>query len=114
MHEARARNLSPHDLFVHLGRQNTPTYGFRQGMDRVAWQEEALPRVLETLGRIPEPVDPRPNLIAEFRDGDMITQRWIIDVQPGISATLVVNRPVGEDGAVYPAILCWAGHSAFG
>jgi hypothetical protein len=109
------RNLSPHDLFVALGHQHRPKHGFRKGIDDPAsWQAETIPAVLATLGRIPEAVDPNPELIAEFQDDKMITQRWFVEVQEGISAILVINRPVADSAMQRPAIFCWAGHSAFG
>lgn len=108
-----ARNFSPYEAFLAAGRAHVPQHRYRDGMDVAAWQDVALPDVLATLGRLPDPVPPRAELLAEFLQRDVITQRWVIDVQEGLSAIAVVNRPVDASGPL-PGILCWHGHSDFG
>ncbi len=46
-------------------------------------------------GDFPARVDPNPQLLAEWEDRDLVRQRWIIDVQPYLSATMLVNLPKG-------------------
>lgn len=108
------RNTSPADLFLALGRQVRPTYGFDPARLE-GWRDAALPAVLATLRSLPDRVDPRPELLSEVTDGGVTSQRWLIDVEDGLSAIAVVNRPEGTAPAGgWPGILCWHGHSPFG
>lgn len=113
MNAIRERNFSPREYLLGLGRAMKPRHAFRQGSDFAQWRAEALGPVLDTLGPQPDPVPLNPVLLAEFDDGGMICQRWVIDVQDHLSVMVVVNRPRGVSGRL-PGILCWAGHSAFG
>ncbi len=111
------RNLSPNQMFVEMAKAHTPRYHFtgETPADFEAWKAEALPEVLATLGATPPAVDPNPQLLAEWRDRGLIRQRWIIDVQPYLSATLRVNIPEGlAEGETRPAILCCHGHGQSG
>jgi len=111
----RRRNLSPYQAFLAEGRANVPRHAYREGMDVGQWRAEARPAVLATLGRLPEPVDPDPELLTELEYRGVIVQRWLIDVADGLSAIAVVNRPFGRaPDAGFPALLCWHGHGAFG
>lgn len=111
----RRRNLSPYEAFLAAGRANVPRYGYRDGIDVAQWRAQARPAVLATLGRLPDPVDPDPELLAEFEYRGVIMQRWLIDVADGLSAIAVVNRPTGEPPADgHPGLLCWHGHGSFG
>lgn len=111
------RNLSPQQMFAALARDHRPQYRFGdQTLEAfTAWKNEALPKVLATLGDFPPTVPPNPQLLAEWTAGGLRRQRWIIDVQAHLSAILLVNIP--EDLEVKdrrPAILCCHGHGAFG
>jgi hypothetical protein len=111
------RNLSPNQMFIELAKAHTPRYRFAGSTpeDFTAWKAEALPQVLATLGDYPDKVDPNPQLLAEWRHRGLRRQRWIIDVQPYLSATLLVNIPedLAEDEAA-PTILACHGHGQFG
>ncbi len=91
------RNLSPNQMFVEMAKAHRPQYHFTgtTRADFTAWKLEALPKVLATLGDFPARVDPNPQLLAEWEDRDLVRQRWIIDVQPYLSATMLVNLPKG-------------------
>ena len=79
------------------------------------WKEQTLPRVLATLGDEPPTANPRPELMAEWEDRGLVRQRWIIDVQKHLSATMLVNIPIGlANGEKRPAIMCCHGHGPFG
>jgi hypothetical protein len=111
------RNLSPNQMFVEMAKAHQPQYRFNgtTPADFSTWKAEALPKVLATLGDAPPKVDPDPELLAEWEERDLIRQRWIIDVQPYLSATLRVNIPKGlTNGEKRPAILCCHGHGQFG
>ena len=111
------RNLSPQQMFTDLVAERQPAHRF-SGRDRKqfrAWKRRALPRVLATLGESPPPAPARPELLAEWEEGGLRRQRWIIDVQKHLSATLLVNIPGGlKRGEKRPAILCCHGHGPFG
>ena len=111
------RNLSPQQMFTALANAHTPEYRFT-GTTRAdfdAWKQATLPRVLATLGDFPERVPANPQLLAEWEDRGLRRQRWIIDVQPYLSAILLVNLPLDlKTEEKRPAILCCHGHGPFG
>ncbi|MFH1567768.1 MAG: alpha/beta hydrolase family protein [Gemmatimonadota bacterium] len=111
------RNLSPQQMFADLVAHRTPELAFR-GRDRrqfAAWKKKALPRVLACLGDAPGRVPLRPQLLAEWELRGLRRQRWIIDVQEHLSATVLVNLPADlKRGQRRPAILCCHGHGPFG
>ncbi len=111
------RNLSPNQMFIELAKSHTPQHQFAgtTSEDFAAWKREALPKVLATLGDFPETVDPNPQLLGEWRHRGLRRQRWIIDVQAHLSATLLVNIPEDfADDEKLPALLCCHGHGQFG
>ena len=111
------RNLSPQQMFIHLAENHIPAYQFtgKSLAEFEAWKTEALPKVLTTLGDFPAKVDPNPQLLAEWQEKGLLRQRWIIDVQPYLSAVLLVNLPQGlRPLEKRPAILCCHGHGPYG
>ena len=111
------RNLSPNQMFVEMAKAHQPQYHFTgtNPEDFAAWKAEALPKVLATLRDSPPTVPLNPQLLAEWRHRGLVRQRWIIDVQPYLSATLLVNIPEGLGAdEKRPAILCCHGHGQFG
>lgn len=111
------RNLSPQAMFEKLALEHRPQYQFagHSREDFEAWKEVALPKVLATIGEFPQRVPLNPQLLAEWDHGSLRKQKWVIDVQPYLSATLQVNIPKDvPDGEQRPAILCWHGHGNFG
>lgn len=114
-HDAHRRNYSPYEWFLETARSNEPAHRFRPGRDFENWRETTLPAVLQTLGRLPDRVDPCPELTAEWEQHGVVRQRWAIDVQQGLSAVAYVNRPTtGAETDRRPGILCWHGHTGFG
>lgn len=115
MAAGRRRNLSPYEAFLAAGRANVPKYAYRDDVDVAQWRADALPAVLATLGRLPDPVDPDPELLTEIEYRGVIMQRWLIDVADGLSAIAVVNRPTGPTPPHgFAGLLCWHGHGQFG
>lgn len=113
MSAPRVLATSPYEFFVSRARRNQPLHRFA-GEVR-AWRHAALPAVLATLGELPDPVEPNPSLIAEYRDDGLICQRWALDVADGLTVVVLVNRPASlADGERRPAILCWHGHTPGG
>ncbi|NKB71456.1 MAG: prolyl oligopeptidase family serine peptidase [Candidatus Latescibacteria bacterium] len=111
------RNLSPQQMFNDLVADHVPQYHFTGNNKRQfsTWKRQALPRVLATLGNSPEPVAPKPELLAEWEEKGLKRQRWIIDVQKHLSATLLVNYPADlKRGEKRPALLCCHGHGPYG
>lgn len=108
------RNLSPQQMFQAMAAAHQPQCQFQEDADFAAWQADALPRVLATLGDFPIGVDANPELLAEWEDDGLHKQRWIIDVAPHISATFCINYPPDWNGEKRAAILCWHGHGNFG
>jgi dienelactone hydrolase len=111
------RNLSPQQMFEQMAREHRPLFAFENGADWPAWKAHALPQVMATLGDFPPPVAPNPLLLAEWHHDGLRKQRWLIDVGPHISATVLVNYPPDFDpqsGDKRAAILCWHGHGPSG
>ena len=111
------RNLSPQRMFIDLANDHKPECRFR-GRDRKAfnaWKRKTLPKVLATIGDDPPRVAPDPELLAQWEHRGLIRQRWIINVQKHLSATLLVNIPKGlKRDEKRPAILCCHGHGGLG
>ena len=111
------RNLSPQAMFRSLAAEHTPTCKFAADSPDAcsSWQAETLPQVLATLGDYPERADLNPHLVAEWTHDGLIKQRWLIDVQKHLSASLLIAKPADmQDGEERPAILCCHGHGAYG
>ena len=111
------RNLSPQQMFIRLAEDHVPEHRF-QGKNKkqfTSWKRRAEPKVLATLGDFPDGVPPKPELLAEWEEKGLRRQRWIIDVQKHLSATLLVNYPTDmKRGEKRPAILCCHGHGPYG
>lgn len=111
------RNLSPQHMFLKLAQEHRPLHRFTGETSEAfaTWKAETLPKVLATLGDPPPAAEPRPQLLAEWEAKGLIQQRWIIDVQKHLSATLRVNIPKGlSETERRPALLCCHGHGQFG
>ena len=88
------RNTSPHEMFVRMANEHVPQYHFAaHPQDFAAWKSEALPKVMATLGDWPGRVPLNPEMIVEWEHSGLRMQKWIIDVGPHISATMLVNIP---------------------
>lgn len=105
------RNTSPYAMFRQIAERHVPRNRFAGDFD--TWQHETLPLVLETLGGVPDQVDPSPELIVEFEHGGLTCQRWLINVSADLAVELAVNRPT-DITSPRPAILCWHGHNRYG
>lgn len=112
----RARNHSPYEMFRRMAEKHTPRLRYDGSRPFAPWQEEARGAVLATLGRFPDDVEPNAELVAEVERGGVVTQRWLIDVQPDLSCAAYVNRPASwsPGDAPLPGILCWHGHGPVG
>ncbi|MCK5803659.1 MAG: hypothetical protein KAI66_12535 [Lentisphaeria bacterium] len=111
------RNLSPKQMFEQMAADHIPECQFtaKSVKEWETWRAETLPRVLQCLGEFPPRCPLNPELLAEWRHDGLRTQKWLIDVQPGLAATLLLNIPESlEDGEQRAAILCWHGHGPFG
>ncbi len=111
------RNMSPQQMFADLAREYVPEYRFA-GKDRrqfSAWKRKALPKVLACLGEAPAPAPLKPQLLAEWELRGLRRQRWVVNVQEHLSATVLVNLPLdlGKREKL-PALLCCHGHGPFG
>lgn len=114
---AGSRNLDPRQFYEATAAQHTPALTFDpdHGTAFQAWKQQTLPRVLETLGDTPAAVDPRPELLVEWQEDGLTKQRWAIDVQPHLSAIVLIYRPSDlTEGERRPALLCCHGHGDFG
>jgi dienelactone hydrolase len=111
------RNLNPYVYYEELARNHKPQLAFKgkSAADFAKWKKAALPAVLQTLGDLPASVPAKPELLVEWEADGLIKQRWVIDVQPGLAATLLINRPANlKRGEKRPAILCCHGHGKWG
>lgn len=111
------RNLSPLEMFIRLAAEHTPACRFSGSTPEefAAWKSATWPRVLATLGAFPADVPLNPELVLEWEHDGVRKQRWMIDMQPHLSAAFQINMPLGlAKGEQRPTLLCWHGHGAFG
>jgi dienelactone hydrolase len=113
---ATPRNFSPQEMFIRFANEHVPAYAFHQYKGTYSeWKAECLPRVLETLGRWPQTVPAKPEMVAEWMDRGIRKRRYVIDVSTHLSASVQVNLPADLlPGERRPAIQCWHGHGPFG
>lgn len=112
----KPRNLSPQEMFIRIAQGHLPEFRFERFSESFdTWKASALPRVLETLGGVPESVPMNPELTLEWEDRGVRKRRYLIDVGPHISAVLRVNIPGNlQPGEKRAALFCWHGHGMFG
>jgi hypothetical protein len=113
------RNMNPQVFWERKAAAHRPRYRFagKTSDDFRGWRDALLPQLLATLGTPPREVPLNPRLVTEWHEGGLIRQRWIIDVQEGLSTPLWVLRPEeplpGVSGG-RPAVMCCHGHSEHG
>jgi hypothetical protein len=110
------RNHSPYEMFRRIAASRAPRFSFDGSIDFDRWKAEATAAVVASLGRLPEAVEPRAELIAETTFDDVVSQRWLIDVQEHLSCIAYVNRPAcwHPGDPKLPGLLCWHGHGPVG
>jgi len=111
------RNLSPQHMFEQMALEHEPEAKFTATSTEEfqAWKSATYPKVMATLGTMPERVPLNPQLLAEWDQDGLQCQKWLIDVGPYISTTVYVNIPSGlQEGEQRAAILCWHGHGGYG
>ncbi|MGB7160908.1 MAG: alpha/beta hydrolase family protein, partial [Tepidisphaeraceae bacterium] len=108
-----SRNLSINAYFRTTAERHVPRYRYA-GQDFARWQAELLPAVRATLGRMPDRVPLNAQVQAEWREGGLVKQRVIFDVEEGLAAVAYVFRPEASNGHRLPAILACHGHGPFG
>jgi dienelactone hydrolase len=106
------RNISIEQYFQQIGQSHHPTYRFSGG-DFQTWKNALLPKVLASLGPPMTKVPLNPQIVEEKREDGLIKQRVMIDLEPGLSAPILVYRPEKLEGKL-PAILCCHGHGPYG
>jgi hypothetical protein len=75
----------------------------------------ALPEVLKTHGPMPRQVPPNAEVVAQWEAEGVAMEKVLIDVQEGLSAALLINRPPQATFETpCPAILCCHGHGPYG
>ena len=106
----KPRNYSPQEMFLQMANAHRPQYLFEDS-DFEQWKNEALPKVLLTLGKFPERCAPNPHFVAEWHHDGLRKQRWLIDVNPHLSAVLDINFP-GDmaENEKRPGIMICVGH----
>jgi dienelactone hydrolase len=116
MSNSHLRNQSPQDMFVRMARDHQPRFQFdawEGGFED--WKASARPEVRKCLGAFPDTVEPNPELQVEWEEDGLRKQRWLIDVNPNLSATVLVFFPADPKGGEdRPALLCWHGHGEYG
>ncbi len=109
----KPRNYSPQEMFAQMAQAHRPTCRFNGNSeaDFQQWHAATLPQVLATLGKFPPSCTPDPHFVAEWHHDGLRKQRWLINVNPWLSAVLDVNYPVDlDDNEKLPAILVCVGH----
>lgn len=107
------RQYSPQQMFLGMANAHQPRHAYR-GQPFDVWKQEVQAKVLASLGRMPEAVDPSPELLRQWEHDGLVKQKWAVDVSPFASVEVQINRPAGRAGELLPAILCCHGHDAAG
>lgn len=109
------RNLSVQRYLCELAQKHEPKYRFsgNSSSDWQSWRSELFPKVKASLGKLPQSVPLNPEVIAEWRDGGLIKQKVVFDVEQELSATAYVFRPESSKGKL-PGILACHGHGPYG
>ena len=83
--------------------------------DWESWRQEALPRLIELLGRWPDRVPLDAVVESSVEEGDLIRERVVFNSEAFMSVPCQVLRPktMLPDGS-HPAILCSHGHGPYG
>jgi hypothetical protein len=103
-------------MFVRMAREHQPRFHFEAWDGSFEdWKATARPEIEKCLGAFPDTVDPNPELAVEWEEDGLRKQRWLIDVNPHLTAGVLVFYPgdLGE-GEARPALLCWHGHGDHG
>ena len=109
------RNLSIDQHWNRIAAQHTPEHRFAgsTASDWNSWRDALLPKVQQTLGRMPEKPPLNPEIVAEWRADGLIKQKILIDVEEGLTAPILVFRPENVSSKT-PAILACHGHGPGG
>lgn len=111
------RTIDSYTFFERAAAAHKPVEGFtgKTKSQFQAWKRRVLPKVLGTLGKLPRKVPVNAELMVQWTQDALVKQRWVIDVQPGLSAIVLLFRPESmAKGEKRPAILCCHGHGPFG
>ncbi|MEX0777850.1 MAG: alpha/beta hydrolase family protein [Phycisphaeraceae bacterium] len=110
------RNLSTNAMFRQRAATHQPKHRFAGSTPQQweAWHKALAPAVKATLGHMPVKVPLRPQVEAEWREGGLVKQRVIFDVEDGLSAVAYVFRPEGPSNVKRPGILACHGHGDYG
>jgi dienelactone hydrolase len=109
------RNLS-FDVYINaLAARHVPAYRFTGSTqaDWRAWRDALRPKVIASLGPMPEKVAPNAETVAEWAEDGLIKRKFVIDVEEGLSAEGYLFRPADVDEPL-PGILACHGHGDFG
>ncbi|KXB05372.1 hypothetical protein AKJ51_05105 [candidate division MSBL1 archaeon SCGC-AAA382A20] len=109
------RNLSVNKYFRKLAADHVPSHRF-DGDTREEWKkwkEDLKPRLIDTLGKMPEKVPLDPETTARWEEDGLVKERVLFNVEDGLSAAAYVFRPNDIEEPV-PGILACHGHGAFG
>lgn len=109
------RNLSVQAYYAQRANSFRPQHRFQAGaVDGWAtWSERLHPLVLGTLGRRPAQAPLRAQTLSEWTADGLVKRRFVIDVEPGLSAVGYLFRPVRVSQPL-PAIIACHGHTPDG
>ena len=100
------RNQNPYEMFLRMAQEHTPELHFTgtTAGEFAAWKAELVPKVAECLGAFPAKVPLNPALTARWEDNGLIRERWMIDVQEHLSASLLLVKGIRLITKFYPAV----------
>lgn len=110
-----SRNLSVNQYFNGLNKRHVPRFRFgaKGNTDWKSWQGKLMEAARASLLKMPQRVPLNPQVLMEWEGDGLIKQRFVIDVEEGLSATGYLFRPKNAAGRL-PAILCCHGHGKWG
>jgi dienelactone hydrolase len=109
------RNQSIQRFFEESGQNHQPRFRFGTAgnTDFKSWKQQLLPAVLDSLGAMPESVPLNPQVLAEWEKDGLKCRNVLIDLEPGLSAQVLLYWPANASGRL-PGLLACHGHGLYG
>jgi hypothetical protein len=107
------RNFSMKEYWLRLLDEHTPELHFagQTPEDFAAWHAQALPKLIELMGRMPTPSPLNAEVSYRIEDGDLIRERVVFDAERNMAVPchVLYRKDMPKDGQG-AAILCAHGH----
>lgn len=111
----KKRNFSMAEYWNQKAQTHIPllSFGRHDNTDWLSWRQKARQKLVSLLGDLPVKVPLDPEIVYSLREGDIIRERVVFDVEENMSIPCFVLRPQSmSPNKNNPAIICCNGHPA--